>query len=160
MFIFPNTCMLHAKSLQFSSVQFSCSVVSDSMDCSKPVHDQSLTNSQSLLKLMSIELDGCHPSISFSVILFSCLPSFPASGSFQMSQLFTSNDQSTGASDSASVLPMNIQDSFRIDWFGLLAVQGTLKSLLHATVQKHPFFGAQPSLWSNSHIHTWWLEKP
>ena len=111
MFIFPNTCMLHAKSLQFSLVQFSCSVVSDSMDYSKPVHDQSLTitNSQSLLKLMSIELDGCHPTISFSVILFSCLP-FPASGSFQMSQLFTSNDQSIGASASASVLPMNIED--------------------------------------------------
>ena len=112
MFIFPNTCMLHAKSLQFSSVQFSCSVVSDSMDCSKPVHDQSLTitNSQSLLKLISIELDGCHPTISFSVILFSCLPSFPASGSFQMSQFFASGGQSIGVSASASVLPMNIQD--------------------------------------------------
>ena len=74
----------------------------------------------------------CHPTISSSVVPFSsCLQSFPASGSFQMSQLFTSGGQSIGVSASTSVLPMNIQDwSFRIDWLDLLAVQGTLKSLL------------------------------
>ena len=80
----------------------------------------------------------CYPTILFSVIPFSsCLQSFPASGSFLMSQLFTSSGQSIGASASASALPMNIQDwfpeywlVFSIDWFDLLAVQGTLKSLL------------------------------
>ena len=75
----------------------------------------------------------CHPTISSSVIPFSSrLQSFPASGSFQMSQFFTSGGQSIGVSASASVLPMNIQGlmSFRMNWLDLLAVQGTLKSLL------------------------------
>ena len=74
----------------------------------------------------------CHPTISPSVVLFSCPQSFPASGPFPMSWLFTSGSQNIGASASASVLPMNIQGwfPFRIDWFDLLAVQGTLKSLL------------------------------
>ena len=74
----------------------------------------------------------CYPTISSSVVPYStCLQSFPASGSFLMSQLFASGGQSIGASASSSVLPMNIQvDFFRIDWFDLLAVQGTLKSLL------------------------------
>ena len=68
------------------------------------------------------------------------------------SQFFASGGQSIGASASVSVLPMNIQGWN--DWFKLLALQGTLKSLLHTTSQKHQFFGAQPSLWSNSYIHT------
>ena len=75
----------------------------------------------------------CHPTISSSVMpFFSRLQSFPASGSFQMSQFFTSGGQSIGVSASASVLPMNIQGwrPLRIDWFDLLAIQGTLKSLL------------------------------
>ena len=74
----------------------------------------------------------CHPTISSSVVPFSCLQSFPASGSFQMSQFFASDGQSTGVAASTSVLPMNIQDciSFRTNWLDLLAVQGTLKSLL------------------------------
>ena len=74
----------------------------------------------------------CHPTISPSVVLFSCPQSFPASGPFPMSWLFTSGGQNIGLSASASVLPMNIQGwfPFRIDWFDLLAVQGTLKSLL------------------------------
>ena len=74
----------------------------------------------------------CHPTISSSVIPFSsCLQSFPASGSFLMSQLFTTGDQSIRASASASVLPVIIQDwfPFRIDWLDLLAVHGILKSL-------------------------------
>ena len=64
---------------------------------------------------------------------------------------------------SISISPSNEDSgliSFRIDWFDLLAVQGTLKSLLHIAVQKHQFFDAQPSWWSNSHTHTWLLEKP
>ena len=119
----------------------------------------SFTNSQSLLKLMSIEL--VMPSISCCVVPFSSrLQSFPASGSFPVSQFFASGGQSIGAS--ASVLPMNIQSwlSFRIDWFDPLVVQGALKSLLQHHSSKHQFFGTQLSLWSNSHIHTWLLEKP
>ena len=98
----------------------------------------SFTISRNLLKLMPI--DSVMPSILFSVILFSyCLQSFPASGTFLMSQFCTSGGQSFGASLSASVILMNIQKdwlvSFRKDRFGLLAVQGTLKSLLQITVQ-------------------------
>ena len=80
----------------------------------------------------------CHPTISSSVIPFFCLQSFPASGSFLISLLFTSGGQSTGASASASVFPMNIQDwiSFRIDWLDHLAVQGTLKCFFQHHISK------------------------
>ena len=79
----------------------------------------------------------CHPTISSSVIPFSRPQSFPASGSFQMSQLFTSGGQSIGVSVTASVLPVNTEDwSFRLDWLDLLAVQGTLKSLLQHHTSK------------------------
>ena len=105
----------------------------------------------------------CHPTISSSVIPFSsCLQSFPASGSFLMSQLFTSGGQSIGDSASASVLPMNIQDWFPLGMTSLISLQskGLSRVFSNTTVQKHKFFGAQPSLWPNSHIHTWLLEKP
>ena len=105
----------------------------------------------------------CHPTISSSVIPFSSWPqSFPASGSFPMSQFFTSGAQSIGASASASVLPTNSQDWFPSGWTGLVSLQfkGLSRVFSNTTVQKHPFFGAQLSLWSNSHIHTWLLEKP
>ena len=116
----------------------------------------SITNSWSLLKLMSIELD-----ISFSVISFyPCLQSFPASGSFPMTQFFTSGSQSSGASASASVLPMNIQDWFHLGLADFISLQSKGLSTVFSTVQKHQCFGAQLSLWSNSHIHTWLLEKP
>ena len=90
----------------------------------------------------------CHSTISSSVVPFSpCLQSFPASGSFLVSQFFVSGGQSIGVSASASVLPINIQDiSFRMDWLHFLAVQGTLKSFSNTTVQKHQFSGAQLSL--------------
>ena len=104
----------------------------------------------------------CHPTISSSVVPFSCLQSFPASGSFLMSQLFASGGQSIGASASASVLPMNFQDWFPLGWTGWISLQskGLSRVFSNTTVQKHQFFGAQPSLWSNSHIHTWLPEKP
>ena len=104
----------------------------------------------------------CHPTTSFSVVPFSCLQSFPASGSFPMSQLFTSGDHNIGVSASASVLPMNIKDWFPLELTGLIALQskGLSRVFSNTTVQKHQFFGAQLSLWSNSHIHTWPLEKP
>ena len=97
----------------------------------------------------SCSLSGrCHPAISSSVVPFySCLQSFPVSGSFLMSQFFTSGGQSTGASASASILSGNYSGliSFRMDWLDLLAVQGTLKYLVSSktTVQKHQFFGTQ-----------------
>ena len=102
----------------------------------------------------------CHPTISSSVAPFSsCLQSFPASGSFPVSQLFTSGGQSIGAS--ASVLPMNIQDWFPLGLTGLISLQfkGLSRLFCSTTVQKRQFFGAQPSLSSNSHICTWLLEN-
>ena len=106
---------------------------------------------------------GCHPTIWSPAIPFSsCLQSFPESGSFPMSQLFASGGQSTGASASASVLPMNIQDWFPLGqtgWISLLC-KGLSRVFSNTTVQKHHFFSTQLSLWSNSHIHTWPLEKP
>ena len=101
-------------------------------------------------------------SSSSSVIPFSsCLQSFPASVSFLMSRLFESGGQSIGASTSASVLPMNIQDWFPSGLTGLISLQskGFSRVFYNTTVQKHRFFGALPSLWSNSHIHTGLLEK-
>ena len=105
----------------------------------------------------------CHPTISSSLVPFSShLQSFLASGSFQMSQFFTSGSQSIGVSASASVLPMNIQDWFPLgltSWISLLTKRLS-RVFSSTTVWKHKFFGAQPSLWSNSHIHTWLLKKP
>ena len=105
----------------------------------------------------------CHPTISSSFVPFSSFPqSFPASGSFPVSQLFKSGGQSTGVSASASVLPLNIHSWFPLGltWFDLLAVQGILKSLLQHHKSKHQFFSTQLSLWSISHIRKWPLEKP
>ena len=99
----------------------------------------------------------CHPTISSSVIPFSSCPqSSPASGSFPVSWLFPPGGQRTGASSSASVLPMNIQDWFPLGLTGLISLQSKRLSRVFSstTVQKHQFFGTQPSLWSNSHIHT------
>ena len=104
-----------------------------------------------------------HPTISSVVVSFSsCLHSFPASGSFPMSQFFESVGQSIGASASASVLPMNIQDWFPLGLTGLIFLwsKGLSRVFSNTTVQKHQYFSTQPSLWSNSHSHTWLLEKP
>ena len=103
----------------------------------------------------------CHPTISCSVSLFSsCLQSFPAFRCFPVSWLFTSGGQNIGAS--ASVLPMNTQDWSPLGWTGWISLQskGLSRVFSSTTVWKHKFFGIQPSLWSNSHIHTWLLEKP
>ena len=147
-----------------SSVQFSCSVVPDSLrphelhhsrpPCTSPipgVHPNPCSLSQ-----------WCHPNISSSVVPFSSCPqSFPVSGFFQMSQLFTSGGQSIGVSASTSVLPMNIQN-WSLELTGWLSLQskGLSRVFSNTTVQKHQFFGAQLSLKSNFHIHTWLLEKP
>ena len=104
----------------------------------------------------------CHPTIWSSAVLFSRLQSFPASGSTLMSQFFASGGQSIGASVSASVLPMNIQGWFPLGLIGLISLQskGLSRVFSNLTVKKHWFFSVQPSLWSNSHIHTWQQEKP
>ena len=98
----------------------------------------------------------CHPTISSSVVPFSCRQSFPASASFPVSHFFTSGGQSIGVSASASVLPMNIQDWFPLGWTGWISLQskGLSRVFSNTTVQKHQFFGTQPSLWSSSNIHT------
>ena len=104
----------------------------------------------------------CHPTISSSVVPFSCPQSFPASGSFQMSQLFAWGGQSIGVTASASVLPKNTQDWSPLGRTGWISLQskGLSRVFSNTTVQKHQFFGAQLSSQSNSHIHTRPLEKP
>ena len=118
------------------------------------------TISQSLFKFTSIESMPSNDLVS--VVPFSSHPqSFPASGSFPMSRIFTSGGQSIGASSSALVLPMNIHGWFPLGLTGLiLQSRGLSRVFSNTTAQKHQFFRAQRSLWSNSPIHTWLLEKP
>ena len=114
-----------------------------------------------LLKLMSIE--SVMPSNHLILCPFSSCPqSFPASGSFQMSQLFASGGQSIGVSALTSDPPMNSQDWSPLGWTGWISLQSKRLSRVfsNTTVQKHQFFCAQPSSQSKSHIHTWPLEKP
>ena len=104
----------------------------------------------------------CYPTISTSVTPSSCCPqSFPASKSFPTSWLFASGGQSTGASVSASVLPMNILGWYPLGLTGLISLlsKGLSRVFSSTTIWKHQFSGTQPSLWSGSHIHTWLLEK-
>ena len=146
---------------QFSSVAQWCPALCDPMYCSTSLPCPSPTPG---VCSNSCPLSHwCHPTISSSIILFSSFPqSFPASGSFPVSRLFASGGQIIGVSPSVSVLPMNIQDWFPLvltDLISLLS-KGLSRVFSNTMVQKHQFFDAQPSLWSNSHIHTWLLEKP
>ena len=105
----------------------------------------------------------CHPAISSSVVPFSSCPqTFPASGSFPKSQLFTSSGQNIGVSASTSVLPMNIQGWLPLGLTGFISLQskGLSRVLSNMTIWKHHLFGTQLSLWSYVHFHTWLLEKP
>ena len=151
--------------LLFSSVQFSCSVVSDSL---RP-HGSQHTRSPCPSRTPGVHSDSCpsspwcHPVISSLVVPFSSYPqSLPALGSFPMSQLFAWGGQSTGASAIASFLPKKSQGWSPSEWNGWISLQskGLSRVFSNTTVQKHQFFGAQPSSQSNSHIHTWLLEKP
>ena len=141
--------------VQFSSVIQSCPTLCNPMNRSTPglpVHPNSCPSSL-----------WCHPAISSSVVPFSSCPqSLPASESFPMSQLFAWGGQSTGVAALASFLPMNTQDWSPLEWTGWISLQskGLLRIFSNTTVQKHQFFGAQLSSQSNSHIHTWPLEKP
>ena len=134
-----------------SSVQFSCSVVSDSLQPHGPQHTRPPWPSPTpRVYPKSCPLSQwCHPTISSSVVPFSSCPqSFPTSGCFQMSQLFTWGGQSTEVSASASVLPMNIQDWSPLEWTGRTSLQskGLSRVFSNTTVQKHQFFGTQLSL--------------
>ena len=133
---------------QFSSVTQSCPTLCNPMNRSTPG--------------LPVHHRWCHPAISSSVVPFSSCPqSLPASESFPMSQLFTQGGQSTGVSALASFLPKNTQ-GWSLEWTGWISLQskGLLRVFSNTIVQKHQFFGAQPSSHSNSHIHTWLLEKP
>ena len=150
---------------EFSSVEFSRSVVSDSLwthesqharppcpSTSPGVHSNSCPSSQ-----------WCHPAISSSVIPFSSCPqSLPASESLPMSQLFAWGGQSTGVSALASFLPKNTQGWFTLEWTGWISLQskGLSRVFSKTRVQKYQFFGTQLSSQSNAHIHTWSMEKP
>ena len=155
----------HHYSVATASVQFSRSVVSDSLwpheshhsrpPCPSPtprVHPNSCPLSR-----------WCHPTISSSVVPFSSCPqSFPVSGSFAINWLFISVGQSTGVLASASFLPKKAQGWSPLGWTGWISLQskGLSRVFSNTTVQKHQFFDAQLSSQSNSHIHTWPLEKP
>ena len=150
---------------QIISVQFRHSVVSDSLRPHGPQHARPPCPSPTpgVYSNSSPSSQWCHPTISSSVVPFSsCLQSFPASGSFQLSQLFTLGGQSIGVSASKSVLPMNTQDWSPLGWTGWISLQskGLSRVFSNTTVQKHQFFSTQLSSQSNSHIHTWPLEKP
>ena len=149
--------------LWFSSVQFSRSVVSDFATPRIAAHQTSLSPTPGVHSYSCPSSWWCHPAISSSVVPFSSCPqSPPASGSFSISQLFAWGGQSIGVSASASVLPMNTQDCSPLGWTGWISLQskGLSRVFSNTAVQKHQFFGAQLSSQSNSHIHTWPLEKP
>ena len=144
-------------SVQFISVAQSCLALCDPMDCCSPgfsVHPsptpRAYSNSCPLNRWF-------HPTTSSLLLLFSsCLQSFPASGSFPVSQFYASGDKNIGVSASASVLPMNIQDWSPLGWTSWISLQskGLSRVFSNTTVQKHQFFSTQLSLWSDSHIHT------
>ena len=147
------------------SVQFNCSVMSDSLQPHGLQHARPpCPSSTPGVYSNSCPLTWwCHPAISYSVIPFSSCPqSLPASESFPMSQLFTWGGQSIGVSALASLLPKNTQNWSPLGWTGWISLQfkGLSRVFSNTTVQKHQFFGAQVSSQSNSHIHTWPLEKP
>ena len=155
------------------SVQFSHSVISDSL---RP-HGLQLTRPPCPSPTPKVYPNSCplswwfYSAISSSVIPFSsCLQSFPASGSFQISQFFASGGQSIGVSASPSVLPKNTQDWSPLGWTGWISLQSkgleskswvqVSRVFSNTTVQKHQFFSTQVSSQSNSHIYTWPQEKP
>ena len=151
------------KFIQFNSVAQSCPTLCNPMNRSMPdlpVHHQLPESTQTHI----LSSRWCHPLLSSSSVVpfSSCPQSFPALGSFPVSQLFASGGQSIGVSASASVLPMNTQDWSPLGWTGWIFLQskGLPRVFSNTAVHKHQFFGAQLSSQSNSYIHTWLLEKP
>ena len=147
---------------QFSSVAQSCLTLCDPTDCGTPgfpVHHQLLELTQTYVHWVGDAIQPSHSLLS---------PSPPAFNLSQHQGLFpwvSSLHQVAkvlGVSASASVLPMNVQDWSPLGWTGLISLQskGLSKVFFNTTVKKHQFFGTQLSLWSNTHNHTWLLEKP
>ena len=149
--------------IQFSSVKsLSCVQLFATPWITAHQASLSITDSWSLLKLMSIEsiMPSSHFILCRPLLLLPPIP--PSIRVFPMSQLFTWGSQSIGVSASASILPMTTQDWSPLGWTGWISLQskGLARVFSNTTVQKHQFFGAQLSSKSNSHIHTWPLEKP
>ena len=148
-------------SVQLSSVTQSCPTLCNAMNRAAHQASLSITNSQSSLRLTSIEsvMPSSHLILCRPLLL--CPQSLPASESFPMSQLFAWDGQSTGVSALASVLSKNTQDWSPLELSDLISLQskGLSGAFSNTTFQKHLFFLDQLSLWSNSHIHTWLLEK-
>ena len=150
------------KGKSVSSVTQSCPTLCDPMNRSMPgipVHHQLPEFTQTHIHWVGDIIQPSHPLI---VPFSSCPQSFPASGSFPMSELFASGGQSTGVLASTSVPLMNTQNWSPLGWTGWISLQfkGLSRVFSNTTVQKHEFFSAQFSSQSNSHIHTWPLEKP
>ena len=153
--------LVPAYTQEVHSVQFSRSVMSDSLRPHELQHDRPPCPSTTT----GVHSDSrpstqwCHPSV---VPFSSCPRSLTASESFPMSQIFAWGGQSTGASALASFLPKKSQGWSPSEWTGWISLQskGLSRVFSNTTIQKHQFFGALPSSQSNSHIHTWLLEKP
>ena len=164
---FGFACLLNNSTWKFctqsvSSVSQSCPALCNPMNRSTPglpVHHQLPKSTQTHVHRVGDAIQPSYPLLSPSP---PALKSFPASGSFQMSQLFTSSGQSIRVSASTSVLPVNTQYWSPLRWTGWISLQskGLSRVFSNTTVQKHQFFGTQLSSQSNSHIHTWPLEKP
>ena len=144
---------------QFSSVAQLCLTLCDPMDCSMPGFPVLYCLPEFAQTHIHLVGDAIQPS---HVAPFSCRQSFPASGSLPVSSLFASGGQRIGVSTSASVLPMNIEVWFHLGLAGWISLQSKWlwRVFSSITIWKHQSFGAQPSLCSNSHIHTWLLEIP
>ena len=141
------------------SVPKSCPTLCDPMICSTP----GLPVSHRLLEFAQVHVHWVDDAIPSSTVRFSfCLQSFPVSRSLPMSRLFASGGQSIGTLGSASVLPMSIYGWFPLGLTGLISLQskGLYRVFSSTIVWKHQFFGTQSSLWSNSRIHVWLLERP
>ena len=157
----PQYCNYPPKNKGFSSVTQSCPTLCNHMDCSTPglsVHHQLPEFTQIHVHWVGDAIQPSHPLLSPSPLSFS----LSQHQGLSLSQLFTLGGWSIGVSTSASVLPMNIQNWFPLGWTGWISFlsRGLSRVFSNTTVQKHQFFGTQLSFWSNSHIHTWILEKP
>ena len=153
-------CKLSVMYIQFSSVAKSCPTLCNLMDCNMP----GFPVPHHLPEFARVHVHWISDTIQtfLSAPFSSCLQSFPALGSFPMSQLFASGGQSIGAQASRSVLPVNIQGWFPLGLISLISLmfKGLSRIFSSTIVWKHRFFGTLPSSWSSSHIRTWLLERP
>ena len=159
-YIFVFSFSLVSRYFFFPLIQFNCVQLFATPWTAAHRASLSITNSQYLLRLMSIESVMPSNHLILFIPFSSCLQSFPAPRTFPISQFFTSGGLIIGVSASASVLLMTIQDWFPLGWTGVISWKSKGLRVFYTTVQKHQFFSAPLSLESNSHIPTWSLEKP